>query len=107
MDESSASLWDRVSGMGVPAKIVAAVIPSIVVTVVSITWFFSWKVNSLQGDLDKIYQALEAIKTDEYTLTMAERDALWEAIFNPGHRVPNPRKPGEFIVVDGEGKVGP
>lgn len=34
-----------------------------------------------------------------YTISAATESALREAIENPGHRVPDPRNPGDVIVV--------
>lgn len=51
--------------------------------------------------LFNIYRDVQDLKKregDNYTISQASEDALREAIANPGHRVPDPRSPGEYIV---------
>lgn len=55
----------------------------------------------------RIETKLASIMADRYSLSMAAEDALREAIANPGHRVPDPRKPGQYIVVEQGGVVRP
>ncbi|MEM9019953.1 MAG: hypothetical protein AAGC44_05260 [Planctomycetota bacterium] len=43
---------------------------------------------------------IEAKQAQAYTITQASEDALREAIANPGHKVPDPRDPGQLIVVE-------
>jgi len=38
---------------------------------------------------------------DRYSLSHASEDAFREAIGNPGHKVPDPRNPGQYIIVEG------
>lgn len=47
-----------------------------------------------------IYQDVRDLKADRYTLPMASEDAMREALANPGHRVPDPRNPGQYFVVE-------
>lgn len=51
--------------------------------------------------LGQVYFIVDALSNDRYDLPMASEDALREAIFNPGHKVPDPRNPGHWIVVEG------
>jgi len=46
-----------------------------------------------------VVRDVRELQRDRYNLPMAAEDALREAIANPGHRVPDPRSPGEYIVV--------
>lgn len=43
---------------------------------------------------------IEEMEGSRYSLPMASEDALREAIGNPGHRVPDPRNPGQYVVVE-------
>jgi hypothetical protein len=45
-------------------------------------------------------EAIKVASADRYTLTAASEDAFRHAIANPGVKVPDPRHPGDFIVVD-------
>lgn len=50
--------------------------------------------------LDRRISTIENKMVDNYTMGQAAEDALREAIANPGHRVPDPRNPGQYIRVD-------
>lgn len=54
----------------------------------------------MHNEMAKVQEKLSAMLEDRYSLPMAEADALRQAIENPGHRVPDPRNPGQVIVVD-------
>lgn len=51
--------------------------------------------------------AIEDKAADRFTLTAVAEQALREAVANPGHRVPDPRNPGQFFVVDRPGPPAP
>ena len=55
--------------------------------------------------LGRVYFIVQSLSEDRYSLPMASEDALREALFNPGHKVPDPRNPGSWIVVQ-EAEVG-
>ena len=45
-------------------------------------------------------ETIQQLADDHYTTAAAAENALREAIENPGHRVPDPRNPGEVFVVE-------
>lgn len=42
---------------------------------------------------------ITVLNQDHYGKTAASEDALREAMANPGHKVPDPRRPGEYHLV--------
>lgn len=50
-----------------------------------------------------IYNELKSLKDDHYGRAEASEAALRTAIANPGMRVPDPRRTGEYIVVSHPG----
>lgn len=60
----------------------------------------SWTIRSALAGYDERISVLES---DRYTLTQASEQALRTAIENPGLRVPDPRNPGQVVMVRGGG----
>lgn len=53
----------------------------------------------LSSSLSDLNHKVDVAMADRYSLTQASENALRMAMENPGMRVPDPRRPGEVIVV--------
>lgn len=62
--------------------------------------------QTIRSDFNDAIKDIAKLRTEQYSLPMAERDALRHAIENPGIRVPDPAHPGSVIVVAGHRSEG-
>ena len=60
----------------------------------------AWKLSSTVAQVSRDVAAINDQLGQAYTITQASEDALREALANPGHKVPDPRHPGQYLVVE-------
>jgi hypothetical protein len=77
---------------------IASICGSVIVSSATVGWWLGRKVIRVETAI----KTLEEFKADTMTIPMAEATALRMAIENPGIRVPDPRRPGQVIVVAGK-----
>lgn len=71
-------------------------IGAVVTVLVAVVTCTAWIVRTTE---DLRLQIKQIVK-DNYTMSSASEDALREAIANPGHRVPDPRNPGQIFEAE-------
>lgn len=62
-----------------------------------------WIHNSIQtlgGQMERMSEQVVTLRANQYTISQAAENALRMAIANPGMRVPDPRNPGQILVVE-------
>ena len=53
----------------------------------------------LTRKMDSLESRINALESNNYTVSQAVEAAYSEAMANPGHKVPNPRDPNKLFVV--------
>lgn len=79
---------------------------AVVLTSITVTAWLNNKLNALSVELASLRADVTKLQGEQYTTSMAEAQALRMAIENPGLRVPDPRNPGQVIVVDKSRTIG-
>lgn len=71
--------------------------------VVGSIWRFAGRVDEVTRQTEQVNVKLESMKSEMFTQSQAAEQALRTAMLNPGLRVPDPRNPGQVIVVEATG----
>ena len=84
------------------STVTIGLVMAVVGSVISMTVWITTKINGLSRKIDSSMERVAAVERTYLRIDLAAENALRQAIANPGHRVPDPRNPGELIVVHRE-----
>lgn len=89
--------WNMLSGVSVPVKIVLPIVSAII----GAAFYTGNHLKGYENEIKDLRDDVIGFNDNRFDLTMKSEDALRTALLNPGLKVPDPRNPGQYFLVEG------